>query len=257
MQRYSYQKGFTLVELAIVLVIIGLIIASVLGGKELIRAGEIRALVKQYNEFQTGVTTFAERYHGLPGDINGARFGLTGGCDNNNEGGNNNGLIESKGGGKATHDGEVACFWANLTTAGKELVTGSFDGVAGGIATDVVGQNMPKMKLGSLGWSVYSNGSKNYFITGVQGSQPGASYNTLGAFTAMDAYNLDYKIDDGVPTAGAIQTRGAGQQDPDTEASTDAGPNTGVCNNTQPNPIEYQFTAVGNVCALRFDMLSY
>jgi prepilin-type N-terminal cleavage/methylation domain-containing protein len=250
------QQGFTLVELAIVLVIIGLIVASVLGGKDLIRNAEIRAVIKQYNEFQTGVTTFTERYNGLPGDINGARFGLTGGCNNDNNGGNNNGVLESKGGSYETHDGEVACFWANLTSPGKELVTGSYDGIEGN-ATDIVGQNMPKMKLGALGWGVYSVNSKNYFITGVQGSQAGAAYNTVAAFTPMDAYNLDSKIDDGVPTAGAVQTRGAGIQNPDTAALTDVGTNTAACNNTLPIPAEYQFTAVGNQCTLRFEMPAY
>lgn len=250
------QHGFTLVELAIVLVIIGLIVGSVLGGKELIRAGEIRAMIKQYHEFQTGVTAFNERFNGIPGDINGARFGLRGGCDNTENGGNGNGIVESKGGGHEIHDGEIACFWANLTTSGKELITGSYEGI-GNEATDIIGRNMPKMKLGTLGWGVYSQDSKNYFVSGVVGEQPGAAYNTTAAFIPIDAYNIDLKIDDGVPTAGAIQTRGAGNQNPNEDALTDAGINTQVCNNTLPNPPEYQFTATKPLCTLRWDMPNF
>ena len=49
------QKGFTLVELAIVLIIIGLIVSSVLVGQNIIRAAELRATTTQLNKFQTAV----------------------------------------------------------------------------------------------------------------------------------------------------------------------------------------------------------
>src|SRR5271155_2823005 len=66
------QHGFTLIELSIVLVIIGLIVGGVLVGQDLIRAAEVRATIAQIEKYNTAVNTFRGKYNALPGDMNAA-----------------------------------------------------------------------------------------------------------------------------------------------------------------------------------------
>ena len=63
------RSGFTLVELSIVLVIIGLIAGGVLVGRDLIEAAAIRQQITQVERFKTAVQTFRTKYNGLPGDL--------------------------------------------------------------------------------------------------------------------------------------------------------------------------------------------
>src|ERR1035441_6872478 len=62
--------GFTLIELSIVLVIIGLIVGGVLVGQDLIRAAEVRATISQIEKYNTAVNTFRGKFNALPGDMN-------------------------------------------------------------------------------------------------------------------------------------------------------------------------------------------
>lgn len=62
------QQGFTLVELAIVLVIIGLILGMAFKGRELIDGARVRSMAGAVNKFQTAVNTYFERYQSFPGD---------------------------------------------------------------------------------------------------------------------------------------------------------------------------------------------
>src|ERR1700722_19638100 len=66
MQRSS---GFTLIELSIVLVIIGLIVGGVLVGRDLIEAAAIRAQISQIEKYQTAVNTLRAKYEYLTGDM--------------------------------------------------------------------------------------------------------------------------------------------------------------------------------------------
>src|SRR4051812_40153055 len=61
--------GFTLIELSIVLVIIGLIIGGVLAGRELIASAATRAQIAQIDKYQSAVNAFRSKYGYLPGDI--------------------------------------------------------------------------------------------------------------------------------------------------------------------------------------------
>jgi prepilin-type N-terminal cleavage/methylation domain-containing protein len=63
------QKGFTLVELAIALMIIGLLIGAVLKGKELIQNARVTQTVRQYQSYDTALTAFRTVYGSIPGDI--------------------------------------------------------------------------------------------------------------------------------------------------------------------------------------------
>ncbi|MEQ1705663.1 MAG: prepilin-type N-terminal cleavage/methylation domain-containing protein [Rickettsiales bacterium] len=75
----SKKQGFTLVELSIVLVIIGLLVGGVLVGRDLIEAGKIRAQITQIETIETEINTFKLKYNCLPGDCQNATdlFGTT------------------------------------------------------------------------------------------------------------------------------------------------------------------------------------
>jgi prepilin-type N-terminal cleavage/methylation domain-containing protein len=70
MTRFS--KGFSLVELSVVLVIIALLISGALVGKNLIESAELKAMMSMVNEYKSGIEQFDLRYGGMPGDINDA-----------------------------------------------------------------------------------------------------------------------------------------------------------------------------------------
>ena len=61
-------KGFTLIELAIVLIIIGLILGMVFKGRQLIENAKVKSLAAGYNKIYAAVYTFYDRYGYLPGD---------------------------------------------------------------------------------------------------------------------------------------------------------------------------------------------
>ena len=69
MMKQNHQSGFTLIELSIVLVIVGLIVGGVLVGRDLIKAAELRKQVSQLNEYTTAANTFMIKYGSLPGDV--------------------------------------------------------------------------------------------------------------------------------------------------------------------------------------------
>jgi prepilin-type N-terminal cleavage/methylation domain-containing protein len=68
-KQKTSQSGFTLVELSIVLVIIGLLVGGVLVGSDLINAAQIRSQIRQFDELNAGVATFQLKYGSLPGDL--------------------------------------------------------------------------------------------------------------------------------------------------------------------------------------------
>ena len=61
-------RGFTLIEMSIVLVIIGLLVGGVLVGRDLIRAAQIRAAITELDKIKVAVNTFRTKYDCLPGD---------------------------------------------------------------------------------------------------------------------------------------------------------------------------------------------
>ncbi|MFZ4542239.1 MAG: type II secretion system protein [Rickettsiales bacterium] len=132
----SYRRAFTLVELSIVLVIVGLLIGGILVGQTLIHAGELRRETVTIDQIKTGLLAFKDKYMGLPGDISnatqfwGAADGNDGlgtdcyiavGAGTSTCNGNGDGLLE-----QGTENYRM---WQQLVVAG--FFKGTFTGVPG------------------------------------------------------------------------------------------------------------------------------
>jgi len=114
------QTGFTLIEIAIVLVIIGLLLGGVLKGQELITSARVRNLISQQDGTKAAYFGFLDRFRALPGDYTQASTNIscTPACTN----GNGNGQIRSILGGD-TVDEHIAV-WEHLSKSG--FINGSF-----------------------------------------------------------------------------------------------------------------------------------
>jgi len=86
MQQRSGDKGFTLVELAIVLVIIGIIIGAVLRGQQMIESAKLKRLYNQQREIIAAIYSHYDKYGKFPGDDNTALARWTGTTSGNNDG---------------------------------------------------------------------------------------------------------------------------------------------------------------------------
>ena len=108
----SHQKGFTLVEIAIVLVIIGLLLGGVLKGQELITQAKIKNVANDLTGITAAIYGYQDRYKRFPGDDNGAKARWT---NPQAADGDGNGQIEGEF--NAT-SGESREFWQHLRLSG-------------------------------------------------------------------------------------------------------------------------------------------
>jgi prepilin-type N-terminal cleavage/methylation domain-containing protein len=123
------QSGFTLVEIAIVLVIIGLLLGGVLKGQELITQAKIKNVANDLNGLSAAIYAYQDRYKRLPGDDPGASRWSIGGTALT--GGDGDNIVESGTGYQSTTDTEeTRKFWLHLRLAG--FVAGAADTVANG-----------------------------------------------------------------------------------------------------------------------------
>jgi prepilin-type N-terminal cleavage/methylation domain-containing protein len=227
-RRAGLTAGFTLIELSIVLVIIGLIVGGVLVGQDLIHAAAVRATISQIENYNTAVNTFYTKYNGLPGDCaNCGALGLVSRGSLPGEG-DGNGVIQGYAGSTAGYwecTGETTVFWVDLSTAG--LIDGGFNTAretacpsaspkTTPISTPSLNDFFPQAKLGrgnyiyvwSGGYGTNSGGAgpdgMNYFgVSAVQWIGNGSMVAWQG-MTVWEASSIDTKIDDGLPQTGNV-----------------------------------------------------
>lgn len=176
----THQKGFTLVEIAIVLVIIGLLLGGILKGQEMITQAKIKNVIADFSGVSAAYYGYQDRYRAIPGDDSGA--GRWSGA----QAGNGNGIVAGLYNSSTAND-ESRLWWDHLRRAG--FVAGS-------------GQQQPLNA-----------------VVGMMGVQTGDGASTpstaLGGFASLImcsanlpdkiAIAVDSQMDDGIANAGTVR----------------------------------------------------
>jgi prepilin-type N-terminal cleavage/methylation domain-containing protein len=172
----SNQKcGFSLVELSIVLVLLGLLTGGVLTGKNLIRAAEIRGVQQEIAHYETAINIFNEKYFAYPGDMNNATSFWG-----------------------AAHATPATC----ITTAstGTQTCNGNGDGYMG------LYTGTTQYEGFSVNWYTTSL-SKHFIQLGGQDTMYNAYEPFMPVLTPAELYGIDKKYDDSKPATGKIITQ--------------------------------------------------
>lgn len=191
-ETHNRQAGFSLIELAVVLIIMGLLIGGVLKGKDLIESARLKRVMSQLNEYRIATSTFLDKYDALPGDFNKASIMIKPELRN----GNGNGIVEGAG---LAPGSEALAFWSHLAAA--ELI-GS-PGAEGQQNVGEFGKGAPETSLGG-GFTIENNprGLKGLWL--ILGNKQG-DHGDGGLLTPAQAMSIDKKLDNGHPTSGKIR----------------------------------------------------
>ncbi|MGQ0659114.1 MAG: prepilin-type N-terminal cleavage/methylation domain-containing protein [Chromatiales bacterium] len=205
MSTRKQQSGFTLVEIAIVLVIIGLLLGGILKGQELITSARVRNIADQNSGVQAAYYGFVDRYRQIPGDMTGANacaaIGSTNlsGCPGSAPGGNGDGRLDDAG----NQFQEASAVWAHLAAAG--FINGRYNGGASSEATYVQPLIAP---VNAYNGYIALTRSLGY-------RDPGTATVRLLLFTGRQIpvnveRELDVKVDDGQPLRGVLRAAASG-----------------------------------------------
>lgn len=228
--RRNASGAFSLVELSIVLVIIGLLAGGVLSGRSLIRASELRAATADLSRYHAAVRTFQEKYFQLPGDITNATafWGVLAGDGTGNDAACQNaeatGLPTCNGNGdgfiayNSVEYGERFRAWQHLANAG--LIEGRYTGKTTGTINlweYKAGANVPGGRISNAAFYIEANqvvttntATQLTFVGTPAGNRiqittaQGFAGSAERIMTPQEAWNIDTKIDDGRPGLGKI-----------------------------------------------------
>ena len=260
------KHGFTLLEMSVVLLVIGLIMGGIVTTSTMIRNAQLQSVMGEYQMYVIALKNFKNKYQALPGDMPTAATMWSGATN-----GNGNGYIEIMPAAPYEH----LYAWQELGLAG--FVSGSYDGVAAPVparqCTISRGKNIPASRLKGAGWNIgisyvgvdYSSELTNatnffpndpiidpatmtaFWLGGPFQSNGGSGFCTgmhtqTPVMNGLEAWALDAKSDDGNVASGKIR----GQFSNTTYSSTCNGGTAGTGNyNTTP-------AILGNNCALAF-----
>ncbi len=184
------QRGFTLIEIAIVLVIIGLLLGGVLKGQELIKNAKVRNTISSMDELKASIFGFQDRYRAIPGDMLNASTLVGANAVNCVGGACGNGLINPW--------PETSIVTNNLSVAG--FYTGAF-------STKLINA-IPKPATAPTNpwggamfvayWSQFNENGANSKV-----NRPGIY--TGGGISSAVLAEIDRKIDDGNPGSGSFR----------------------------------------------------
>ncbi|MFT6106618.1 MAG: prepilin-type N-terminal cleavage/methylation domain-containing protein [Rickettsiales bacterium] len=238
------KKAFSLIELAIVLIIIGLLIAGVTGGSALIKNAQLRSVMTEARGYQTAVNGFFERFEALPGDFSTP----LGTMSPAGAFGNSDGQISHFGAAAAgvvanRLEGNIA--WQHLINGGfvdssftagnanaaaSGTLTATYIMTPGGTAVAAIdgASGIPASRLSNAGWAFdyvtgYVSGynvaaeatPQNVVILTGSVTSPGIANSIAtqnirptAVLSPIDALSIDTKSDDGAPRTGVVRSAG-------------------------------------------------
>ena len=176
--KYRKQNGFTLIEIAIVLLIISLLLGGIVKGQEMINSARVRSIANDLSGIETAWISFQDRYRALPGDFDKASTHINAVIGN----GNGNASVDLE---------EEMKVWQQLAESG--FISGSF----GGDGTVCSAEVCPANPFNGF-----------YHISKTSGDMSSAGVyqlSTGGNIPVEVLYELDLKIDDGVAASGRLR----------------------------------------------------
>ncbi len=205
---HKQSRGFSLIELAIVLTVIGLLVGTVVAGNKLLGNSALLTSIKELQTYQTAINGFQEQYRYWPGDMPNATS-LWSGTAN---GDGNEKIFHPYQ--SSVSPNEIYLVWQHLMLA--RYIEGSYTGT-GPVGTPGVNVPTSAHKPESEGYMLsyehnvanptypdtYAGPESMDFYLRLAATSSGTAI-LGGALTAQEAYSMDKKMDDGNPSTGVI-----------------------------------------------------
>ncbi len=219
--QHKPPQGFTILEMSIVLIIIGVIVGSIILGQSMLVTSRLQTVITDIDSITTAVGNFKQAYNALPGDFPNAiaiwgtdSVGCpTGGGTSGTCNGNGDGQILSTN--AASQASENSLFWQHLYYAGMYGKSLSNQAGSGSAYDSIIGTNVPAGPFRGSGYSVTwwgtvaagdANRYSGFYGNIIQfGKQDSGNITDIPVLTPEQTSEIDAKIDDGFPQTGKVR----------------------------------------------------